>query len=612
MRVLSVFLISAFLYSLCPQEVIEEPLARIGNITITADEFQQRYEMTPLFRKHNKNITESLKLEFLFTLISEKLWAIDAYQQGIDRSDVIEFSEKAFEKMFVRDALYHQEIKNNVSVSEEEFIEGYLRSTQKLFVNFLFSEDETEINDLHNFLNQDFPFDTILAESPELSEQENPVEIVFGQMEEYLEDSLYNLKDGEYTYPILTEDGWYIFKLTNKIETPLLTAKERDDARNTVRKTIEARKEKELYTKYYKEFFVNKKVEANGELLKTLSVNLSEILTGRKNNLNIKDDEAVHLTSGDFLTLKENTEGNILSSSLINFDVDPVTVKDFINHIAFEGFSAMETNAEQVFVLLNTRVRKFIEEELLAREGYRKGLNKLPEVQSQLAMWRENYLFQLMQSKYLDSVKVSEEEVLQYYNARHKENEYPVLVNIIEVLTESLSTMEMIVKEIEQGKDIRQLALEYTKRDWVKEKNGEFGLFPVYMHGEIGRAAETMEVGEIYGPLKVPEGYSVFKLIDKQEEKVLPPEPFEKFKDNYIEKLGYDKVKVMITNHTADLAVKYGVSINEDILKAIQVTSISAFGFRYLGFGGRITASPLIAPNTDWVEKWIEKIDIIQ
>jgi hypothetical protein len=172
--------------------------------------------------------------------------------------------------------------------------------------------------------------------------------------------------------------------------------------------------------------------------------------------------------------------------------------------------------------------------------------------------------------------------------------------------------VEMILKEIENGKDIRQLALEFTKRSWVKEKNGEFGLFPSFMHGEIGSIAERMEIGEIYGPLKVPEGYSVFKLIDRKEEKTIPPEPFEKFRERYATDLAHKKAKIILNNYTAELAVKFGVSIDEDILERIPVTNINSFGFRHLGFGGRLTAAPLIAPNTGWVEKWINKMSIIQ
>ena len=44
-----------------------------------------------------------------------------------------------------------------------------------------------------------------LAESDEKEEQPTPIEIVFGQMDESVEETLFNLKVGEFTQPILTQ-----------------------------------------------------------------------------------------------------------------------------------------------------------------------------------------------------------------------------------------------------------------------------------------------------------------------------------------------------------------------------------------------------------------------
>ena len=61
-----------------------------------------------------------------------------------------------------------------------------------------------------------------------------------------------------------------------------------------------------------------------------------------------------------------------------------------------------------------------------------------------------------------------------------------------------------------------------------------------------------------------------------------------------------------MTDFTYNLAVKYGVNLNLDLLDKIVVTTIPSFGIRYLGFGGKMTAVPLIAPNADWADKWIK------
>ena len=115
-----------------------------------------------------------------------------------------------------------------------------------------------------------------------------------------------------------------------------------------------------------------------------------------------------------------------------------------------------------------------------------------------------------------------------------------------------------------------------------------------------------MNVGDVYGPLKLTEGYSIFKLIEKQDEKVIPPKPFEKFKEQYKQDLTNHKLYNKITDFTYKLAVKFGVSLNLDLIEQIEVTSVPSFGMRFLGFGGKVTAVPLIAPNVDWAEQWIK------
>jgi len=115
-----------------------------------------------------------------------------------------------------------------------------------------------------------------------------------------------------------------------------------------------------------------------------------------------------------------------------------------------------------------------------------------------------------------------------------------------------------------------------------------------------------MNVGDVYGPLKLKEGYSIFKLIDKQDEKIIPPKPFEKFQDQYKQDLTFQKLYKKMTDFTYGLAVKYGVSLNLENLEQIKVTSLPSFGMRFLGFGGKMTAVPIIAPNVEWAEQWIK------
>jgi len=59
----------------------------------------------------------------------------------------------------------------------------------------------------------------------------------------------------------------------------------------------------------------------------------------------------------------------------------------------------------------------------------------------------------------------------------------------------------------------------------------------------------------------------------------------------------------MIDN-TVNLAHKYGVKVNENLLYNLPVTNYNMMVYRYMGFGGRLLAVPLTPTFIEWVEKW--------
>lgn len=187
--------------------------------------------------------------------------------------------------------------------------------------------------------------------------------------------------------------------------------------------------------------------------------------------------------------------------------------------LGFDGFSITETSVNEVFSRLNKRTRSFIEQELIAREGLRKGYQNEPEVRSSLKMWFDNYLFQMLQSKFTDTVEVTEQEAYDFYKSYSKEYKFPLRMNIGEILTDSLEIVTKVLQEIDNGREFKELAKLYNKRESTKVNDGEYGLTPVTMLGELGRIASMMAIGDVYGPIKLPEGYSIIKLLDKEIEK---------------------------------------------------------------------------------------------
>ena len=104
-------------------------------------------------------------------------------------------------------------------------------------------------------------------------------------MEESVEDILYRLKIGENSQPILTSDGWYIFKLVNRSDELLASENSKDDAIKNVRKIIEARKLIEQQKEFYEEFFKDKKIDVDSQIFESIAKKYHRFLNIKKLHL---------------------------------------------------------------------------------------------------------------------------------------------------------------------------------------------------------------------------------------------------------------------------------------------------------------------------------------
>lgn len=585
----------------------DKVLAAVGEIKITESEFLERFELTPQFGSHRKRLIDISKLDFLYTLIAEKLWALEAKNENLDQEKSYQTAVNSIEKMFVRDALYRTEILDKINISDEEFIDGKLKYSLDLFINFVFTEQKNDIDKLYNLLESGIPFDTLLSVRPELNEQTEPIKVSFGDMQEYIEDSLYKLKPNNYTSPIDAPEGWYIFYLKDKLAKLNMSQADITEINKKVESIIRKRKESEFYTKFMAEFFKDKKVDADGNLVAALANKTAQIFEDKFKNFNKAESDLIRLEAEDVLNLFDYFGEDELKKPFIKFEVNPITLEQFIRELIFDGFYTEFQSKEQIRYLVDSRIRKYIRMELLAREGLKRGLNFLPEVKHNLKMWQDNYLFSISTNQLQDTVSVSDSLVKNYYNQIYTENKTPTLVNVAEILTDSLEIVNFVLKEVENGTGFKDLARDFNKREWTKPTDGEYGFFPVNLHGEIGRIAAEMNIGEVYGPIKVKEGYSIIKLLDKKEAESLPPSrSFEEVKNDLKTEITNEVIFKDRVMKTVSLANQHGITINYDALKKVEVTNLSSFGIRNLGFGGKITAVPIIAPFSNWVPIWME------
>ncbi|HRN26722.1 MAG: peptidylprolyl isomerase [Ignavibacteriaceae bacterium] len=581
-------------------------LAIVGSDKITVEEFQNRFDYMPHLNYSSSDI-DSIKKEFLYSLVAEKLWALEADELEIDTIETIQKSLKTLEKLFVKDELYKKEVESKINITSSEISTGLSRVTRILNTLIITLPDSDKAWKLFYDFQKGVLFDSVLVN---LNMPLKPFEIKYASLEdEEMENIVYTLKLNEISKPVKSKDNWFIFKLVD--DQPDITIDlSKDYARNIVIKKIKDRRSQKVGKNYLDELLIDKRITADRKLFDLLSDNLLEVIKnriGKTENDSISDIQLLESDIKKVLTLITKVD---LNADFISLDNNPATLNDFLYYAFYKKIYFDTFNPFKFKQALNKIVKQFIEDEIISRKGFELGLNNLPSVKNDLRIWRNYYISEILMRSYADSIKVSDEEINDYINPG-KDNPTITLLNIIEIFIKDIDDCEKVLTELSNGKNFEFLAEIYNQREWTKQSKGEWGFFNSSNAGEIGRIAARLNVGDIYGPLKVNDGYSIFKLIDKKTQTDSPKQIIDKDSLKFIRiKIALSKMDNLLNKKTTELAKKYKINIDEQLLKKVETSQLNTFTYRLIGFGGKIAAFPITVPMYDWYKMYEQKKEI--
>ncbi|MCX6168508.1 MAG: peptidylprolyl isomerase [Ignavibacteriales bacterium] len=577
-----------------------EIVAKAGDVTITKKEYKKRYEFVPHVRTDNAFDSTSFKKNFLHTLIAEKLLAQAATIEGIDRLQNFRATMENLTNVYLRDALYKKEVLDKITLPDSAIIKGRIRMRRSVRTKFIFSQDKKEIEKIYSEIGLGASFDSILTTRPEKLEQKEAAEVTFGTMNEKMENAIYKIDVGQITSPIELREGWYICKIYS-----ITTKMELDESdKSKIEKVIKSRSEDKIYQAFHKQFFKGIVINADRPKVEKLYNVIMSYLN--ENKMRIVKDKGGKYKIGeiDIPQIKNSFDSKELNEIIIKFPKDPITLSKMFDYLAFQDFEFYSIDSAQIKNRLNSYISSYIQNEMLAREAKKRGYDKLPEVASELKMWREYYLAHEMMKKVYKDISVTDDEAYNFFVKANQVILQPDEFNIAEINTNDLSTIETVLNELDMGIDFKFLAKKYASNDSLKAQEGISGFFKESEKGEIGKAVSRMKIGEIYGPIKSPEGYSLIKLLEKREGKKEKVATFEEAKEDVKNILKTEKMYQNLDETTAKLAASYGVKINDAALNSIKVSSINMIVLRRFGFGGQLLAVPFTPNFSSWFKKF--------
>ncbi|WP_027626665.1 peptidylprolyl isomerase [Clostridium lundense] len=176
----------------------------------------------------------------------------------------------------------------------------------------------------------------------------------------------------------------------------------------------------------------------------------------------------------------------------------------------------------------------------------------------QMERAKKEILTQVAIAKLLSQVKVSEEELENYYNNNKNMFMKEETISAKHILVDTLDKANDVIKCINEGMTFEEAANKYSKCP-SKSSGGNLGEFGKgRMVPEFEKAAFSLEVGVISAPVKTQFGYHIIKIESKNPASIIP---LDEIRNDIRIQLLQQNQKKRYMEFTNELKNKYSVEI---------------------------------------------------
>jgi parvulin-like peptidyl-prolyl isomerase len=589
-----------------------DTLAEIGPRVITAADFLERLELMPWPGKDNRAQHDSAKVKALQSLVAEQLLAIEGMAEGLGTDSLTRVQKGALERLVVRDELYKREVTAKTKVSNDDIAAGMKRYPWQLRLLVMRGVSHDAATQLAKTLAATRNFDSTLAAlPPTLVRDQDTLVLTYGGNDWALENAAFALSPAHRLSGAVKTDylGWVVLYLADMQTNPEFASRSMSERVLAVQKLARRRKEDERATRFRGTVLSPQRAEVDPRLFEKLASHLLSFISATPGD---------HFKQNGFMIAKPDLDSTLLlvqadrSAELVHIDGGGMTLSDVIEAFRTREFAFASLDSERFRDRLNAVIKDVVASELLTREGLRQNLQYSPNVRHDMNVWTDRWTAAAMERRIRDGVTVSDEEALRYLiqHARQVGTQYDV--NVREVLCDSLRQALAVLERLTvERADMAVIAREVSKREAWAKNGGESGFFNVASYPELGFPALLHDTASIGGPVAVPQGYSVFRVLGKKRgaDAAFPsPDSLATLASRVV---ATEKAEGALDSTIGSLAKKHGVTVHYDRLANIPVTPSSMVTKRYIGFGGAMMAVPTIPQMWRWVERAGTALEVV-
>ncbi len=427
-----IIVILIIIVSCSKEEKIEEPqilpLVKIGDITISKDEFIRRAEYTirPNYCKNNYNIHKKIILN---SIIAEKLFALEADNDTIfQKSEFLDNYVTGRRNQAMRQFHYYNEATQKVELDNDEITNIFNKAGKKYQLVFLNMPDMKMANEFLTLLKKEnLSFQAGIKEFT--GNEKLPLkEITYDNVQNAeIHNILFNSKiDKKRIYgPIKTLSGnGILFQVLTWTDSKVITDEQIKLRHNDVKEKVKRIKSDKIYESYVLKLMKGKRLDFNRDTFIRLATLYSELYSIKtKNNKKLmnkelwgKDQELIEVDS-----LQQKFQ-NLKDAIIFSLDDVDWTVEKFQEELQIHPlvFRKDDISASEFPIQFRFAIADLIRDKYITEDAYKKGYDNLNTVKNYTAMWKDNAVSQYYRDKYLFENKFDENFNENYLKAIHE------------------------------------------------------------------------------------------------------------------------------------------------------------------------------------------------
>ena len=526
---LYIFLIIFFVYSCSSPNQDNKVVAHVGKEKIFAEDLILSFELLPNW-KPSKHGLVGLRTH-LDLLIEKKMFAQEGRKKGFDKDPEVIKMVNWIKNEQLRKALYRTNVEEKIEVTEKDLLLAFYKNNVQLHVKHLFAKTKEEINAIQKALGNGLSWEDVakatFTDSTLANNGGDLGWISFGDMDFAFEDSAFSQPIGEISHPVRSKYGYHLIQVIDSKKNILLSKDDFEASKPKLEKALFQRREKELADDFVKNFMAKKDLKMINKTFDFLVAKIRDfVIDKRKNEIkflpSLQNDELTKLSSG---------LENYYNEVLITFKGGNWTIGDFVEKLS--NIPVMNRPRLDNPFKFRHDLGIMIRNDFLTQQAKKLGLEKDGEVLKDVKHWEDEFIFSRLWKSIKDTIATPEKKLKKYFENHHSRYWLPERVKVQEILVKNESLAKQIIARLRKGEKFSNLVKTYSLRKTDELKNGELGWIYRGQMGNISTAAFKLNKGEISAPIKADAGFSIIKVLQKQNQrdKTFPEAEKEVIKD---------------------------------------------------------------------------------